>query len=374
MADKRDYYESMGLSKTATDSEIKKAYRKLAKENHPDLNPGDAECEARFKEISEAYEVLSDSEKRQKYDQYGHAAFDPNSGYGGGFSGFEGFGDIFGDIFGGFGGFGGGGGSRSGPRRGENVRIGLDIEFEEAAFGVKKDISVSRVEHCPDCEGTGCAEGTTPEVCSDCRGTGTVRVSQRSPFGMIQTQAACSKCSGSGKIIHQACSKCKGKGNVRRTAKISVNIPAGIDNGQTVSMRGQGNAGRDGGPVGDLLITVSVRRSPHFKRDGNSVLSEATVSFTQAVLGAEITVKTLDGEAKFNVPEGTQPGTVLRMRGMGIPYLRGSGRGDQFVTVKVDVPQKLTNAQKDALREYSKAMGEDGASTGHTGFFGKKKK
>ena len=361
MAEKRDYYEVLGVSKGASEDELKKAYRKLAKENHPDLHPGDKECEARFKEINEAYEVLSDSDKRAKYDQFGHAAFDPNQGFGGGFGGFEGFGgfgDIFGDIFGGFGGFGGGGRNPNAPRKGDNLRATVNIKFEEAAFGVKKEVFVAKVEQCPDCKGTGCAEGTTAEVCPDCKGTGSVKTTQRTPFGMVQSTGQCPKCKGRGKIIHTPCKSCRGVGSVRRQHKVTVSVPAGIDDGQTISLRGQGNAGINGGPAGDLLITVLVQPHARFERDGASILLEQEVSFAQAALGSEIEVPTLDGKVKLNIPEGTQPGSVFRLKGKGVPYLRANGRGDQFVTVKVAVPKNMSSAQKEALRQYASAMGE----------------
>ena len=376
MADKRDYYEVLGVSKSATEDELKKAYRRLAKENHPDLHPGDKECEARFKEINEAYEVLSDKDKRAKYDQFGHAAFDPNQGFGGGgfggFDGFGGFGDIFGDIFGGFGGFGGGGGRNpNAPRKGDNLRATVNIKFEEAAFGVKKDVFVSKIEQCPDCKGTGCAEGTTAEVCPDCKGTGSVKTTQRTPFGMVQSTGQCPKCKGRGKIIHTPCKTCRGAGSVRRQHKVSVSVPAGIDDGQTISLRGQGNAGVNGGPAGDLLITVLVQPHARFERDGASILLEQDVSFAQAALGAEIEVPTLDGKVKLNIPEGTQTGTVFRLKGKGVPFLRSGGRGDQFVTVKVAVPKSMTSAQKEALRQYAASMGE---TVEQKTIFGKRKK
>ncbi len=383
MAEKRDYYEVLGVEKGASEDEIKKAYRKLAKANHPDLHPGDKECEERFKEINEAYEVLSDPDKRAKYDQFGHAAFDPSAGGpgGAGFGGFGGFGDIFGggfgdifgDIFGG--GFGGGQTQRSGPRRGENLRVRLNITFEEAAFGCEKEINVGRVEQCPDCKGTGCAPGTTPEVCPDCKGIGSVRTTQRTPFGMVQTSGACKKCGGRGKIIHQPCPRCGGRGAVRKNQTIKVKIPAGIDDGQTLNLRGKGNAGLDGGPAGDLLITVFVKLHPLFERDGNSVLMEMPVSFAQAALGAEIEVPTIDGRVKLTIPEGTQPGSVFRLRGKGIPYLqsKGGGRGDQFVTITVTVPKNMTSEQKERLRAYAEAMNES-VSEGRSGIFGSKKK
>ena len=373
-SEKRDYYEVLGVKKDATADEIKKAYRKLAKENHPDLHPGDKACEERFKEVNEAYEVLSDEEKRKKYDQFGHAAFDPSAGYGaggfgGGFGGFGDFGDL-GDIFGSFGdifGFGGGGAQRSNPnapRKGDNIRSSVSISFEEAAFGCEKEITIGRVEQCPDCKGTGCQPGTTPEVCPDCKGTGTVRTTQRTPFGMVQSTGACPKCKGTGKIIHQPCKTCRGMGMIRRQHKVKVTIPAGIDDGQAISQRGKGNAGANGGPAGDLLVSVIVRPHARFERDGNSVLLQQPISFAQAALGAEIEVPTLDGNVKMTVPEGTQPGATFRLRGKGIPYLRGSGRGDQFVTVDVVVPKNLTGSQKELLRQYAASTGElDGVKT-----------
>ena len=377
MAEKRDYYEVLGLQKGATADEIKKAYRKLAKENHPDLHPGDKACEERFKEINEAYEVLSDDDKRATYDQYGHAAFDPSAGFGGGagFGGFGGFsdfgdlGDIFGDIFG----FGGGASRNpNAPRKGDNRRVQLNVSFEEAAFGCKKEVTVGRVEQCPDCKGNGCAPGTTPEVCPDCKGTGSVRTTQRTPFGMAQSTAPCSKCRGTGKIIHQPCPTCRGMGNIRKQHKISVSVPAGIDDGQTISLRGQGNSGANGGPQGDMLVTIIVRPHARFERDGSSVLLEQEISYAQAALGAEIEVPTLDGKVKLTIPEGTQPDAVFRMRGKGIPYLRGSGRGDQFVTIRIAVPKNLTSAQKELLRQFAATTGE--ADTLKTGLFNKKKK
>ena len=375
MAEKRDYYEVLGVKKGATEDELKKAYRKLAKENHPDLHPGDKECEARFKEINEAYEVLSDSDKRAKYDQFGHAAFDPSQGFGGGgfggFEGFGGFGDIFSDIFGGGFGFGGGGRNPNAPRKGDNLRATVNIKFEEAAFGVKKDVFIAKVEQCPDCKGTGCAEGTTAEVCPDCKGSGTVMSTKRTPFGMVQSSEQCPKCKGRGKIIHTPCKTCRGMGSVRRQHKVSVSVPAGIDDGQTISLRGQGNAGVNGGPAGDLLITVLVQPHARFERDGASILLEQEVSFAQAALGAEIEVPTLDGKVKLNIPEGTQTGTTFRLKGKGVPFLRNGGRGDQFVTVKVAVPRGMTSAQKDALRRYAETMGD---TVEQKNIFGKRKK
>ena len=375
MAEKRDYYEVLGVKKDATADEIKKAYRKLTKENHPDLHPGDKACEERFKEANEAYEILSDEEKRKKYDQFGHAAFDPNAGFGGGgfdgFGGFGGFGDIFSDIFGGF-----GGATRSNPnapRRGESIRATVNISFEEAAFGCKKEVTVAKIETCTDCKGTGCAPGTTPEICPDCKGTGQVTVAQRTPFGMMQSSSPCTKCRGTGKIIHQPCKTCRGMGSIRRQHKVEVNIPAGIDDGQTISKPGGGNAGVNGGPAGDLLVSVIVRPHARFERDGTSVLLEQEISYAQATLGAEVEVPTLDGKVKLTIPEGTQPGAVFRLRGKGIPFLRGSGRGDQFVSVTIKVPKNLTGSQKELLRQFAASMGELDGDAGRS-IFGRKKK
>ena len=375
MADKRDYYEVLGVQKGASEDELKKAYRKLAKENHPDLHPGDKNCEARFKEINEAYEVLSDPDKRAKYDQFGHAAFDPNQGFGGGgfggfgdFSGFGGFGDIFGDIFG----FGGGGGKNpNAPRKGDNLRANLNIKLEEAAFGVKKDVTVTRIEQCPDCKGSGCAAGTTAEVCPDCKGSGQVKTTQRTPFGMMQSNVQCSKCKGRGKIIHSPCPTCRGIGSIRRQHKVNINVPAGIDDGQTISLRGQGNAGLNGGPAGDLLVTILVQPHARFEREGTSILLEQEISFAKAALGAEIEVPTLDGKVKLTVPEGTQTGTMFRLKGKGVPYLRSTGRGDQFVTVRVVVPKGLNSNQKEALKAFAESLGE---TVETKGIFGKRKK
>ncbi len=364
MADKRDYYEVLGVDKSASADDIKKAYRKKAKQYHPDLHPGDKECEQNFKEVNEAYEVLSDADKRAKYDQYGFAAFDP-SGFQSSAEGFGGFADIINDLFGGgfgggFSGFGGQTRSPNSPTRGSNVGAEVQISFEEACFGTKPELDVMKVETCDKCKGTGCAEGTTPEICPDCKGRGTTVRTVRTAFGMMQTQDACSRCGGTGKIIHQPCTTCKGKGMVRRARKIKVDIPAGIDDGQTISLRGLGNAGRNGGPAGDLLVTVNVRRHPQFEREGTSILYELPVSIVQSSLGAEVEVPTIDGKVKYTVPEGTQSGTVFRLRGKGVPYLHGGGRGDEFVTVKVVTPKNLTGEQKDLLRKLGESLGDTG--------------
>ncbi len=384
MADqKRDYYEVLGVSKGVSDDELKKAYRKLAKQYHPDLNPGDKTAEAKFKEVNEAYEVLSDKDKRSRYDQFGHAGVDPNFNPGGG--GFGGdFGDIdLGDLFGSFfgGGFGGGRQqTRSSARQGDSLRANLTITFEEAAFGCEKEINLTRSETCEDCHGSGCAAGTTAEVCPQCRGAGQVRIQRGGGAMFFSSTVPCDKCHGTGKIIHQPCTTCHGDGTVRRQRRITVKIPAGIDNGQAISLRGQGGAGSNGGPAGDLIVSVTVRPHPKFRRDGSTVLLEQPVSFLQAALGDELTIDTIDGPVKYTLPAGTQTGTTFRLRGKGIPSLNGRGRGDQYVTVTVQVPTSLTQEQKNALQAFGAAMGETPKEDSGTGkeasksFFDKKKK
>ena len=377
---KRDYYEVLGVSKGASEEEIKKAYKKLARKYHPDMNPGDKEAEEKFKEVNEANEVLSDPEKKARYDQFGFAGVDPSygAGAGGGAYGAGGFdfgdlGDIFGSFFGG--GFGGTRANPNAPQRGESLRTSVTISFEEAAFGCEKEISIERVEQCDTCRGTGCEKGTTAEVCPDCRGTGMVQQRRQTPLGFMSTSAPCGRCGGKGRIIHQPCKACRGSGQLRRRKTLKVTIPAGIDNGQTISLRGQGNAGRNGGPAGDLLIVIAVRPHEIFRREGTSVLCEAPITFTQAVLGAELEIPTIDGKVKWTLPAGTQPGTTFRLKGKGIPTLQGRGRGDQYVTVKVKVPTGLTGEQKEALRAFGAAMGEAvGAAeeeSGLKGFFDK---
>ena len=381
---KRDYYEVLGVSKGASDDEIKKAYRKLAKKYHPDMNPGDKEAEAKFKEVNEAYSILSDSEKRARYDQFGHAGVDPNYGAGGPGGGFGGFdmgdidlGDIFGSFFGGgFGGFGGSSSARrNGPQKGESLRASLTISFEEAAFGCEKEINLNRTEECEACHGSGAEPGTTAETCPDCRGTGVVRVQQRTGGFAFSSTAPCSRCRGTGKIIHTPCKACGGSGSVKKSKRVTVSIPAGIDDGQAISLRGQGNAGKNGGPAGDLIVAVHVKPHPQFHRDGTTVLYEQPVTFYQAVMGAELEIPTIDGKVKYNLPAGTQTGTTFRLRGKGIPELRGRGRGDQYVTVRVQVPTSLNGEQKEALRAFAEAMGEDvPEESGLKGFFDKHKK
>ena len=367
MADqnKRDYYEVLGVEKNASDAEIKKAYRKLAMKYHPDQNPGDKSAEEKFKEVNEAYEVLSDAEKKARYDQYGFAGVDPNfnpnaggnpfsgfTGGAGGGSGF-GFGDL-GDIFGDF--FGGGAGSassarRSGPTKGQNVVAEIEISFVDAAFGCEREITFGRIEACPTCHGTGCKDGAQPETCAYCHGTGTVRTQQNFMGMTMQSNQPCPKCGGQGKIIKDACPTCRGKGKVRHNRTLRVKVPAGIDNGQSFRVRDEGNAGSNGGPNGDLLVTVRVRKHDIFVRDGANVLCEMPITFAQAALGATIEVPTLDGKVRYKIPEGTQTGTKFRLRGKGIPYVGYKTRGDQFVTGVVETPQKLTQKQKDLLRE-----------------------
>ena len=361
MADqKRDYYEVLGISKGASEDEIKRAYKKMARQYHPDLNPGNQEAEENFKEVNEAYEVLSDAEKKARYDQYGHAGVDPNFGAGG-FDGSFDFGDL-GDIFGSFFGGGFGGGRRTNPnapQRGESIRMALAISFEEAAFGCEKSVTIDRTEPCDTCHGSGCAPGATPEVCQDCHGTGTVQVRRQTPMGVFATSSPCPKCGGKGKIIHQPCKDCRGSGSVRRRKTIQATVPAGIDNGQTISIRGQGNAGKNGGPAGDRLITITVRAHELFRREGTSVLCEAPITFTQAVLGAELEIPTIDGKVKYTLPEGTQSGTTFRLKGKGIPAINGRGRGDQYVTVYIETPRNLNREQKEALKKFAEAVGEN---------------
>jgi molecular chaperone DnaJ len=372
---KRDYYEVLGVEKGASDDEIKKAYRKLAKKYHPDLNPDDSSAEQKFKEVSEAYEILSDKEKRSRYDQFGHAGVDPNFGAGGGAGGFGGFGgfdmgDIFGDIFGGgFGGFGGRSRARRGPQRGSDVNTEVSISFEEAAFGCEKEINLYRIETCPDCSGSGAKPGTEVTTCSVCGGRGQVTTTQRTILGNMQTVTTCSACGGKGKIAKEPCVKCAGKGRVRKNRKIKVKIPAGIDNGQTISLSGQGNAGEQGAPNGDLYVSVYVKPSQMFERSGFDVSYKMDISFAEAALGATVEVPTLDGKVKYEIPEGTQPGTVFRFKGKGIPYLKRSGRGDQYVMVNVTVPKHLSAKQKELLKEFAGITNAKGKSKG---FFDKK--
>lgn len=369
MADKRDYYEVLGVSKGASDDEIKKAYRKQAKKFHPDLNPGDKQAEVKFKEANEAYEVLSDSDKKAKYDQFGHAGVDPNFGAGGG-SGFGGaydfdLGDIFNSFFGGgfggssgFGGFGGGRSNPNAPQRGSNTSATITISFEEAAAGCKKTIETHRIEKCDVCSGSGAKKGTSPETCSECHGRGHVSVQQRTPFGVISTSKECPKCNGKGTVINTPCDSCNGVGMVRKAAKITVNIPAGIDDGQIISVRGEGNHGINNGAKGDLRVSVNVRPHPIFERDGYDVWCDITVTFAQACLGCEIFVPTLEGRVKYDMPVGTQPGTVFRLKERGITHIGGRSKGDQYVKIIVDVPKNITENQKELLKKFDDELVE----------------
>lgn len=362
MADKRDYYEVMGVPQNASEDEIKKAYRKLAKKYHPDLNPNDQVAETRFKEVNEAYEVLSDKDKRARYDQFGHAGVDPN--FGGGAAGgnpFQGdfdFGDIFNSVFGGFGGFGGRQANPNAPRRGTDTEAEIQISFEQAAKGCKQTVTYQHVESCEACKGSGAKQGTSATSCAACGGSGQVRVNQRTPFGVVQTARTCDRCRGKGKIIEHPCKDCGGSGHVRKKKTLEINIPAGIADEQMLKVSGQGNAGLNGGPEGDLLLIVTVRSHPVFTRKGNDVWCEIPLTFTQAALGAEITVPTLDGDVTYAVHEGTQPGDVFKLKGKGIEKLGGRGRGDQFVKVTVEVPKNLSKEQKEVLQSFEEMTSE----------------
>ncbi|HVJ50181.1 molecular chaperone DnaJ [Desulfitobacterium sp.] len=369
---KHDYYEVLGVQKTASEQEIKQAYRKLARKNHPDVNQGDKEAEERFKEATEAYDVLSDSDKRARYDQFGHAGTDPNAGgFGGGFGGggdFGGFGDIFDMFFGG----NGGGQRRNGPARGADLRYDLTIGFEESAFGAEKEIQVPRNETCTECHGSGAEPGTHPTQCTECHGTGQVKVNQRTPFGVVQTARTCPSCRGEGQTIASPCKVCNGQGVVRKVKSVKVNVPAGSEEGLNLRFSGSGEAGQKGGPAGDLYVVLHVKAHKFFERDGNDVYCEIPITFVQAALGAEIDVPTLDGSVKMKVPEGTQTATVFRLRGHGIPYRRGGGRGDQHVRVVVATPTKLTDKQKELLQEFGDNTSEQ-QQMGKKSFFDKVK-
>ena len=364
MADKRDYYEVLGVDKGASEDELKKAYRKLARKYHPDLNKDNPEAADKFKEVNEAYEVLSDKDKRAKYDQFGFAGVDPSYGGGaagaGGFGGFDmgDLGDLFGSFFGG--GFGGGRSQRrNAPQRGESIQQNLILSFEEAAFGCEKEISFNCIDTCDDCGGTGAAKGTTAETCPNCRGTGSVMQTQRTPLGVFQTQTSCPNCRGTGKIIKKPCAKCGGVGRLRKKRTFKVKVPAGIDEGQVLRERGMGSAGVNGGPAGDLLISISIRPHPIFTREGQDVYVDIPVSFVQAALGDTLQVPTIDGRVEYKMPEGTQTGTVFRMRGKGIQNLNGRGRGDQYVRVNVEVPKNLSDKQKKLLREFEETATDE---------------
>ena len=377
MADKRDYYEVLGVDKSADDAAIKRAYRSLAKKYHPDMNPGDKVAEEKFKEVNEAYGVLSDAEKKAKYDQFGHAAFDPSMGGGAGGAGFGGFGDFgdIGDIFSSFfgGGFGGGGSSRrrnpNAPVRGEDISLRLTVTFEEAAFGTKKDITYTRMASCPDCKGTGAEGGTGVETCSECHGSGQKVVVQRLGGMSFQSTAVCDKCRGTGKIIKNPCSKCRGTGTQRENKKLTVTIPGGIDNGERIALRGMGCDGKNGGPAGDLIVTVSVRNHAVFERDGFNIYCEVPITVAEATLGAEINIPSLDGELKYTIPEGTQPGTTFTVKGKGITIPRSqSKRGDLIFMVNVEIPRGLNDKQREAMKAFADSCGKNNY-TKKEGFF-----
>ena len=358
MAEKRDYYEVLGVSKTASDDEIKKAFRALAKKYHPDMHPGDKECEEKFKEAQEAYAVLSDADKRRQYDQFGHSAFDGTGGAGGfDFSGMD-MGDIFGDLFGDF--FGGGSRRRAndGPLKGANLRTSVRITFEEAVFGCEKEIEMVLKDECQTCHGTGAKPGTTPETCSKCGGKGKVVFTQQSFFGTVQNVQTCPECSGSGKIVREKCPDCRGTGYIASKKKIQVSIPAGIDNGQSVRIREKGEPGINGGPRGDLLVEVVVSRHPSLQRQDMNIYSTAQISYAQAALGGEIRIGTVDGDVLYEVKPGTQTGTRIRLKGKGVPSLRNKSiRGDQYVDLVVQTPTGLSAEAKELLRQFDEATG-----------------
>ena len=357
----KDYYAALGLEKGASDADIKKAFRKLAIKYHPDKNQGNKEAENKFKEINEAYQVLSDPDKKAKYDMYGTVDFD-GSGFGsGGFGGFDfsdmgGFGDIFESFFGGG---GSGGRRRNGPQRGSDLEYTINLTFEEAVFGVEKEISIDRSEKCETCKGSGAKAGTSKKTCPTCNGQGQVRVQRQTPLGSFVSTSTCNTCGGSGTVIEEPCTDCHGRGHVRKTRKIKVNIPAGVDTGNVMPLRGQGNHGTNDGPPGDLYVRINVAPSKKFVRKGNDIYIDAHISMGKAALGTEITVATVDGDVKYTIPAGTQSGTLFRLKGKGIPRVNSSGRGDQYVKLIVDIPKNLNEKQKDALKAFMEACGEN---------------
>ncbi|SHJ45985.1 molecular chaperone DnaJ [Hathewaya proteolytica DSM 3090] len=359
----KDYYEVLGIDKSASEADIKKAFKKLAIKYHPDKNPGDKEAEEKFKEINEAYQVLSDPDKKSKYDQFGTTDFGAG-GFQGGFNGggfdFSDLGDIFGDIFGGgFGGFGGGGRSNpNAPRRGADMETSINLTFEEAVFGCEKEVTINRNEKCDTCGGTGAKPGTSKKTCDKCNGSGTITMQRRTPFGMSTVSTTCDKCHGQGTIIDTPCSSCRGTGKVRKTRTINVKVPAGVDNGNVIPLRGQGEPGTNGGPSGDLYISLRVGKHKTFERRGNDIYIEDHISVGKAILGFESKVPTVDGDVSYKIPEGTQSGTVFRLRGKGVPRVNSAGRGDQFVKVVVDIPKKLNEKQREAIMSFMEASGE----------------
>lgn len=368
----RDYYEILNISKDATEGEIKRSYRTLAKKYHPDLNPDDKEAEQKFKEINEAYEILSDSDKRSRYDNFGHAGV--NNGQGGGYSqDFGGFGDIFEDIFDIFGGgFNQSSSRKRGPVRGSDLRYNLELDFEEAVFGIEKEIQIRKSENCDTCDGSGVKPGSSKATCGKCKGSGEVRYAQQSPFGQIVRVATCDECGGTGEVIKDKCTVCSGTGKEIKNKTIKVKVPAGVDNGSIISIRGEGEAGDRGGAHGDLFIYITVKEHEIFARKGNNIFFTVPISFVDATLGAEIEIPTLDGDIKYKIPEGTQTGTEFRLKNMGVPNLRGIGKGDLFFEVKVIVPKKLNEKQKELLRDFAKETGEN-YKEGKKGFLNKMK-
>ncbi|PJI07086.1 MULTISPECIES: molecular chaperone DnaJ [Clostridium] len=373
----KDYYEVLGLKKDASDDEIKKAFRKLAIKYHPDKNRGNKEAEEKFKEINEAYQVLSDPKKKANYDRFGTADFNGAGGgfgdfSGGGFGDFGDLGDIFNSFFGG--GFSGGGSSsrrKNAPQRGNDIEYSINLTFEEAVFGTEKSINITRSENCETCNGTGAKPGTSPKTCDKCGGTGTIRVQRNTPLGSFVSQSACDKCGGTGKVISDPCHDCHGTGHVRKKRKISVKVPAGVDNGNVMPLRGQGEHGKNGGPAGDLYINIKVLPSKQFKREGFDIYIDTHISFPKAALGTEMTVPTIDGGVKYTVPAGTQSGTVFRLKGKGVQKVNGSGRGNQYVKVIVDTPKNMNEKQKEALKMFMEASGEtkSGKKSGFKRFF-----
>lgn len=376
MADKRDFYEVLGVSKDATEVDIKKQYRKLAKQFHPDINPGNDDAAHKFREATEAYEVLSDDAKRRQYDQFGHAAFGQGGGQGGFNGGFDfnDMGDMFGDIFGDF--FGGGSRRRqdNGPRQGASLRASLELEFEEAVFGTDKDINITVSDECDTCHGSGAKPGTHADTCSQCKGAGQVRFNQQTILGTVASTRTCPACNGAGKIIKEKCQSCVGSGYVKSRKKISVTIPAGIDNGQSIRLKGKGEPGTNGGPRGDILLTIYIKPHAEFERQGNDIYYQMRINIAQAALGAEIEVPTLDGKVKYPIGAGTQSGTRFRLRGKGVPFINQSkARGDQYVDVIIDTPTKLSQRQRELFEELGETFGEDSENKRKKGFFDKMK-
>ncbi|MBU3132079.1 molecular chaperone DnaJ [Clostridium gasigenes] len=359
----KDYYASLEIQKGASEDEIKKAFRKQAMKYHPDKNQGNDVAEAKFKEVNEAYQVLSDPEKKSRYDQFGTVDGDPGFGGGGagGFSDMGGFGDIFESFFGG----GGGGRRANGPARGADVEYSVTLTFEEAVFGVKKDVSINRSENCEYCSGSGAKAGTTAKTCPSCNGSGQVRVQRQTPLGSFASTSTCDKCSGKGKIVETPCPSCSGRGKTRKNRKISVNIPAGVDTGNVMPLRGEGEHGTNGGPVGDLYIRINVTPSKKFTRKGVDVYIDTHISMAKAALGTEITVSTVDGDVKYTIPQGTQSGTLFRLKNKGIPRVNSTGRGDQYVKVIVDIPKTLNEKQREALKMLIEASGESFDEVAH---------